>query len=237
METCRHRGFPIVNGKCAYHGLCHPAPDDCFQKETKLVSEDPWPDIKALLNGCEKGRKFGTNAMYVACPWWVWMQNTADFRHLKQVHKSFSSLFVGEPYDVQIAKKGFCSSHKIKVRPELVRWYSDQLGVKVQDYFAHALSYPAISMTSFLGVFFSEERAFYGLGDTCQIKTTFFTAPDMQVPAAILGSALEANLRILAEDKALCEAWAPTARVTGNWLSGEERVRAYCEVLGRHGLG
>ncbi len=238
MELCKHRGFPIVDGKCGYHGLCHPAPDSCFEKEPKQVPDNPWPDIKALLKGCEKGNKFGSFSQYVGCPWWIWMQNTADFRHLKQVHKSgFDSLFAGEPYDVQIADGGFYSSHKLKVRPHLVKWYSQRLGIQVQDYFLHALTYPAISMTSFLGVFFSEEKAVKGLGNTCAVTTKFFTAPDMEVPPAITVAALNANLRILAEDKAICESWAPTATVTGNWLPGEERVRAYCEVLRRNGIG
>lgn len=233
--TCAHRGHPIVDGKCPYHGLAHPAPPSCFVEPKKIERTDALSDLVDLTR--EMGEPFGAVRQAVKAPFWLWMQNTADFRHLKTVHgRGFSRLFVGEPYDVTISQDLRHSSHRIKIRPELLRRYED-MGLKpTRDHFLHFLAFPALSMTSFMGVFYSREVA-YGTGkDQCVVSTTFYKRKDADIPQGVLNSAMISNRQILKEDKELCEMWAPSAIVSGNWLPGEERVAAYCKLLKEAGF-
>lgn len=235
MGLCPHRGFPVETGKrCPYHGLLSPVHPTCFDREPKRPGYDEvLPEFQKLIMGT-RGERFDEVVQEVACPWWLWMQNTADYRHLATVHKDgFADLFTGPPYAVRISMTGRHSTHKLKVRALVRSWYEKQVGRELDDYFLHSLSYPNLSMTAFLGVFFSREIASQGSPDRTVVTTSFFADPS--VPRWLLDAAMVANRRVLAEDKALCEEWAPTARVTGNWLPGEERIRSYCELLKEDG--
>ncbi len=143
-----------------------------------------------------------------------------------------------KPYDIQISADKKMSSHKIKVAPRVVKQYEKIVGKPLPDFFSHHLfAESRLSVTSFLGVMYSKEEVVPTSPGKCLVATTFIKSKINALPEFVLDASKKANLQILIEDKQICEKWAKTACVTGNWLPGEERIKAYCELLKEKGIG
>lgn len=221
---CPHRGHVLKNGVCPYHAM-QSAKFNC--SETKVSEVDPtWAEkIEEDL-----GAIFFTFDMPVKAPASLWMQNTMDHHHVPIIHKdTLSQVFETHiPFDVCISDNA--SSHRLKVKPEVVNTYLRICGNLVTDSFYHVVSYPNLSVTSFLNVFYSFETV-KDNSEGCRVTTKFFRSKSNPIPGALAEAAIEMNKRILKEDRAIVESWAETyADITHcNWLSGEDRIKAYCE--------
>lgn len=232
MARCLHFGMELVGNRCPLHGLTYPLPKDCFIKEFRQC-----PDILAeeiQERDAEIGRQFLTIEQKVNAPFYLWMLNTMDYRHLMPVHASGFGLQFdpgAEPYDVRISTDKKRSSHKLKVRDAVVSRYQGICSKPIKNYFQHWALYPSVSYTDFLGVFYSFETVTPIDDKSCVVTTSFSLSKTRSLPDSILNSASRANARILNEDKLICEAWARTFVKTGNWLRGDERQKAYLEVL------
>lgn len=249
-NACEHRGFRVCHGsgdatkiKCPYHGLLYNFKDQDLVHETngavffgRATPDKPKPDFKPVL-----GDEFGFYSQVVNAPFHLWMQNTADPNHLNTVHAdSFDRLFDGvTPYQVFIEDN--YSQYVMPLKDEVVLKYRRYFKKDVwhERGFMHMLHYPHLSVTSFLGVFFSVETATpHPIDDNCtQVYTRFFVAPDSGVPALLKRMAMDNNMKILQEDKAVVEQWAQHYRNdAGHWLQGEERIKHFVEYFERSGL-
>lgn len=243
-NICRHRGFPVAEKcgklpiKCPYHGLIFNFEQSMFAFDTCgfiFSCRDDMNIIKTTdLKHVENlvGQEFATIQMNVKAPAVLWMQNTADIHHLKFVHPHFSQQFESDtPVWIDPEPP---SAHALKVKSSIAERYNKFLTgdpAIFKDVFVHILI-ANLSITSFLGIFFSIETAI-PTTDGCQVTTRFFTSKVANVPDKLIQLAKTANARILEEDKEIVERWArgfdpdePSA-----WLPGEERIRSYLEDL------
>lgn len=239
MRRCPHRGFPIAENEsfCRYHGFSQPF--DCRLFESCWPHPNNYDDCIMEWIYSNLGEQFHSVEQKVRAPWYLWMQNTADFLHVPHVHaggfaEQFSSTI---PFDVRISSDMANSSHRLMVKKSIRLSYELMLGKKLSEYsFAHVLKYPNLSITSFLDVFYSLESAHAEDGG-CVVKTKFYLSNKNPAPRALIRSAILANERTLEEDRVAMETWALGYRETGNWLNGEGRVRAFnvclkqCEVI------
>ncbi len=153
-----------------------------------------------------------------------------DPNHLKTVHGDFHLQFESsKPLDISFSKDFRFSSYKLPIKKDIIKRYQYLTGDAVDPCFYHYFAYPNLSYTSFLNIFFSKEEV-VPMMSGCLVKTEFFLRLNAQAPDSLVGSAVEANVKLLCEDKKICEEWAPHYKVTGNWLPGEERIRAYVMV-------
>lgn len=233
-QICPHRGFPLSeNGTCQYHGW----PKCRFSEE---LSPDA-PFDYSLFDEFEDdiGHNFYTVDLFVKAPYFLWMQNTMDPNHLKTVHRNgFANKFYDDPfpYDVSFSPDKRISSYKIDVHRHIVSKFERLAKAELPGYFYHASSFPYTSMTSFLGVFHSIEIVTPVKVDppnSCLVQTKFFSSKKNKIPSLFYELAKKSNLELLEEDRRICEEWAKTynKHTTRNWLKGEERIRAYVELL------
>lgn len=241
MTLCPHRGHVMAEGRCPYHGLCLPVGKDSFAKPGRTISaaSSPFPpfDDSAMDTLCDDmGPMFSSNDMLVAAPWFLWMQNTMDFNHLKTVHKTFGSQFDPDavPCDIHVSEDWKDSSYRIPVRKDVHKSYERICGKSLPPYFFHATNFPALSVTSFLNVFYSVETVKDVDGAT-MVSTKFFESARNRLPKSLLNQAAKSNLALLLEDKAIMESWATTyhLRRDKNWLPHEQRIQIFCAVLER----
>ena len=238
-RVCSHRGFEFEGETCPYHGLSIPPRKGCFLSEREPSA--PFDEFTARRMDDRLGQCFASYKFQIECPFYLWMMNTADPNHLSSVHTpGFSKMFDdGElPYDVQISEDRLRSSYKIKVKKSVVDSYETRFP-GLQDYFFHGLGFPGTSVTSFLGVFYSLESAIPLSKTTCQVTTDFWTSKLYKYPNALLAGAAEGNLRILGQDRNICERWAKSfdpKRHLKNFLPGEERLRVYAEMIEERGM-
>lgn len=234
MRICPHRGFPVEDsgGVCPYHGL---RMNGCFYFKAKTEWVSPYDP--SLLDLCLKdcGELFAVVRQEVKAPWHLWMQNTADFHHVKTTHPKFSKILVGAPFDVRISGDDRNSSHRIWVENEVVKRYRRLAGDGISEDFLHILRYPGYSITSFLGVTYSIERA-HPAPMGCFVTTKFYKSVRNPLPKPIYAAVEEANRKLLAEDKELVEKWAQGEPSVGNWINYEARVRAFCNCLHAEGI-
>lgn len=251
-NKCPHRGFKMVDGcesgeiVCPYHGRkfdpnasAHSVDvqgELIFMAPPETSYEDRIPDLPL-------GEEFGANKMTVNAPFYLWVQNTADHNHLKYVHPdTFHRLFSSStPTYVHIGK--YMSYHHLQVEPDTVTRYRELCKINPElgsDKFTHYLLYPHLSITSFLGIFFSIETAIPHPDDDnkCVVHTRFFTNKDLEVPQLLKSLALTNNMKILAEDRQLMNRWAESYDISylPRWMSGESRIRHYMEFLNKAGM-
>lgn len=241
-NVCPHRGFPFAQDRgslpitCPYHGI-----RVCEQNALTLGPvSNRWGFLfvgDSQLNDDTRrsmasiGKQFGEVVTHVRAPFQLWMQNTADPNHLRTVHPEFSKLFVGKPEMEWISPDSTASSYRIEVAQKAVDRYERTIGAMLPPYFVHSMVGPTLSITSFLGVFISVETA-ERTGDGCVVRTRFFTADNVDVPASLLKVAMVRNRAILEEDRDIVERWAlGRPWVKGNPLRGESRVAAYMETF------
>jgi len=235
MKRCGHRGFPVTGKFCEYHGLVYPTPP-CFQmgeEPTEIFDELLIPKIESDI-----GDLFLMVETPVKAPWHLWVANSIDFRHVRTTHPQFHALLCGKPFKVQISADRRRSSHKIFVDLDVAVRYEEMCGIE-DSLFIHAINAsetePHLSITSFLGTFYSYERA-ERTKDGCLVTTAFYKSKTRLLPDLVYSAAEIANRQILEEDKALVETWAKGYRDLMNWLPGEARLRAYNDVLKEDGI-
>jgi hypothetical protein len=244
-NKCKHRGFKVADCagrgsiKCKYHG-------QRFEFEGRLAHHEfgefvftpeylGRSDFLAKISS-EIGEEFGSHTQEVNAPFHLWMQNTADPNHLFTAHKdSFSKLFDNaRPENVYISE--YESSYTMRIKDEAVERYAKHFG-EVSDSFTHYLGFPNLSVTSFLGVFYSVESAVPNMVGGSRITTRFFIKRGIK-PNLLAKLALEANVKILQEDKELVEHWAKGYKYDPQtkWLPGEERIKRYADEIRARGL-
>jgi phenylpropionate dioxygenase-like ring-hydroxylating dioxygenase large terminal subunit len=243
-NRCSHRGMRVANCggkgpiKCQYHGQRFNYDRPVFHHEfgefvfvpTYLGQSQPLKDISPLI-----GEEFGRHEQFVKAPFHLWMQNTADPNHLTYAHKeSFAKLFDGHrPESVYISE--FESSYTMRIKDDVVDRYRKHFAECGTDFY-HYLAFPNLSVTSFLGIFYSVESA-NPLDSGCLVTTRFFIRQGLK-PGLLAKLALEANQKILSEDKDLVEKWAEGYRYDPmtNWLPGEDRIKRYADEIRSRGL-
>lgn len=239
QNSCRHRGFKVASCagrgpiKCKYHGqrfeyekrYTHHEFGEFLFVPTYLGVSKILPEISEQI-----GEEFGSHTMIVKAPFHLWIQNTADPNHLTTAHKdSFSNLFDGtRPENVYISE--FESSYTLRIKDEVVDRYRKHYA-DCSDVFYHAMAFPNLSVTSFLSVFYSVESA-NPSPEGCEVITRFFMRRGLK-PDLLGKVALESNIKILQEDKALVEAWAQNYKYDPNtqWLPGETRIKRYADEI------
>jgi phenylpropionate dioxygenase-like ring-hydroxylating dioxygenase large terminal subunit len=254
LNKCSHRGFRVVNGsgpcehrlRCPYHGLP-------FNYETKfqvrVIDEfvyfgpsDFSPNVSLPL-----GEEFGEHKTYVRAPFHLWVQNTADPNHLATVHRdTFSRLFKGsKPTQETIGEKDSWYSMPVQdaVVNQYKKWKDPEENFWFRQGFAHGLAFPHLSVTSFLGVFFSVETVLPctepRTEGTVEVRTRFFVSRSNRLPKLALKLALDANRKILDEDKAVVEEWAKSYYDhvgPSGWIGSEGRIKSYLEEFYRSGM-
>lgn len=244
-NSCKHRGFKVATCagrgtiKCQYHGqrfeyekrYTHHEFGEFVFAPKFLAGSKILTDISA-----EIGEEFGSHTQAVKAPFHLWMQNTADPNHLTTAHKdSFSKLFDGtRPEDVYISE--FESSYRMRIKDDVVERYSRHFP-GASSYFFHALGFPNLSVTSFLDVFYSVESVQPDANNDSKVVTRFFMRKGLK-PGLLSKIALEANIKILKEDKELVERWAQGYSYEPNtkWLPGEDRIKRYADEIRARGL-
>ena len=244
-NACPHRGFKLKDCdgygpiKCQYHGqrfewksaLTHHEFGEFIFAPEFLGASQVLKDLSEKI-----GEQFGEHKQFVKAPFHLWMQNTADPNHLNSIHKdSFSKLFDGNrPENVYISE--FESSYTMRIKDEAVERYKKHFD-QASDWFFHYLAFPNLSVTSFLDVFYSIETANPVEGG-CEVTTRFFTGKDIKPNKLLNRMALDANIKILGEDKCLVETWASGYRYEADtkWLPGEARIKRYCDEIRARGL-
>lgn len=244
-NSCSHRGFKVADCggrgpiKCPYHGQRfnfeklqrHHEFGEFIFVPTYLGSSQQLSEISPLI-----GEEFGQHKQFVKAPFHLWMQNTADPNHLSTAHKeSFSKLFDGShPENVYLSE--FESSYTMRIKDEVVERYQKHFSEANSDFY-HYLGFPNLSVTSFLGVFYSIESANPVDGGT-EVLTRFFMRKGIK-PGLFGSLALESNEKILKEDKELVESWAKNYKYdpeTIKWLPGEARIKRYADEIRARGL-
>lgn len=249
-NLCRHRGYKVAEGcgkgpiTCKYHGQRFN-----YESQVHVVEMGEFVFLPGYL-GASKilrdfseslGEEFGSFKQTVKAPFHLWMQNTADPNHLSTTHKkSFASLFDGHrPERVWIEE--YESSYSMKLKDETLERYSkyaDTDSKWFKEEFFHGLVFPNLSVTSFLGVFFSVESANPRRDGSTEVETRFFVGRNSKAPKLLRRIALENNKQILLEDKELIEKWAMTYRdiEMQSFLPGDERIKAYLAQVKDRGL-
>lgn len=244
-NACAHRGFKVAHCagrgpiKCQYHGrrfayergIKHYEFGEFVFVPTFLGSSDQLTKLSDLI-----GEEFGSHKQVLNAPFHLWIQNTADPNHLSHVHKeSFSSLFDRSgPENVFISE--FESSYTMRIKDEVVERYQKHYSEATTD-FHHILGFPNLSVTSFLGIFYSVECANPNDAGGCEVTTRFFMRKGLK-PGTLSRLALAANKKILEEDKRLVEMWARGYKYDPNtsWLPGEARIKRYADEIRSRGL-
>lgn len=253
-NICRHRGMRLLVEsamnceRCPYHGLA-PEPfrpakmfgDLAFSPDSILSFEA----ATTLRNFAEcLGPVFHKVSAKLEAPYYLWIQNTMDVGHIPVVHSGgFSDRFKSpiEVSDVWMDSDCASSSFKLSVASSSITALSDRFEIPrtplgIEDKFLHVQIGPYLSITSFLGVFFSIEISYPTSKNTSFIETHFFTHRDVKVPRFILEAAKGSNERILLEDREMIEAWWPTYGLGRELkMPHEERIRGYLGYL--EGLG
>jgi phenylpropionate dioxygenase-like ring-hydroxylating dioxygenase large terminal subunit len=254
-NKCLHRGFKVAQGcgkgeiVCPYHGqpfsFKSPIGDiPSYQVEgfvflyNFLRLEDR---LRLYLRTIyqDLGDEVGHYTQTVDAPFYLWVQNTADPNHLKTVHgDGFAKMFKSnEPYNVEIGTS--YSSYHMRVKEEVLekyKRYKKYMGLSQSspffDSFFHMIVMPHLSITSFLGVFYSIETATEKEGKT-EVHTRFFDSRLSKVPKPLSKMAVHENIKILAEDKDIIERWAKSHKFDdeSQWMQGEERIKNYIEGL------
>lgn len=246
-NQCKHRGFKVAEGcgkgmiKCPYHGQRFD-----FDRKVNHYEMGEFVFQPMFLNQSkelvritdELGEEFGRNCMTVYAPFHLWMQNTADPNHLQTAHKkSFAQMFDNHrPENVFISE--FESSYTMRIKDEVVERYQKHFPEASSDFY-HYLGFPNLSVTSFLGVFYSVEWAEPLGDDKCEVTTRFFARAGAKRNTLLERMALEANKELLDEDRLLVEDWSRSwsNSTECQWLPGEERIKAYTRQLLARGLG
>lgn len=243
-NECPHRGFRLADCggkgaiKCKYHGQRFEFQSVLSHREFGefLFLPEYLGESKALGELSKGiGDQFGEYRQSVKAPFHLWIQNTMDPNHLTTAHKdSFSKLFEGtRPESVYLSE--FESSYTMRIKDEVVERYEGHFGALSSGDFYHYMGFPNVSVTSFLGVFYSIESVVHKPGAGCVVNTRFFKkAGETSKKSDLLARvALEANIKILQEDKALVEKWAETHKPKKEvkWMQGEERIRRYQDEL------
>lgn len=245
-NACSHRGFKVAscpNGrgaiKCQYHGTrfeyeqpySHYEFGEFIFLPQYLGKSDPLTKISS-----EIGEEFGSHVQFVDAPFHLWIQNTMDPHHLKYAHKeSFAELFDGSlPENVYLSE--FESSYTMRIKDEVVERYQKHFP-EASDYFFHYAGFPSLSVTSFLDIFYSVESAIPD-GSGCRVHTRFFSRRSVERNNLLERLALDANKKILAEDKELVEKWAINYKYDPNirWMPGESRIKRYADEIRARGL-
>lgn len=248
-NACKHRHFKVANGcgkgpiRCQYHG-------QRFGFERKLnhyemgefIFSPNFLQSSSILTKLSEsiGDEFGEHKMQVKAPFHLWVQNTADPNHLGTIHKtSFSKLFDStRPENVYLSE--FESSYTLRIKDDIIEKYSRLFKMPSDEKlnWFHYIGFPNLSVTSFLGVFYSIETANPIDKNTCEVHSRFFLAKDTKMPKILTSMALENNRKILLEDKELVEAWAKGYKYDGTeaWMQGEERIKRYADEIKSRGL-
>jgi hypothetical protein len=196
--------------------------------------------MNAPIFTVDLGEEFGSYEQRVRAPFHLWIQNTADPNHLEHVHPEFRRMFTSgcTPHNVDLMRS--YSEYSMSLSPDVVRrfekYVTNQHWARME--FTHMLFYPHLSVTSFMGIFFSVETAIPDREDETytSVNTRFFVAPESKVSSLMKKMALEGNIRLLKEDKAFMESWANQYNnKAGFWMPGEERIKHYlnwCEMKG-----
>jgi len=241
-NACSHRGMRVADCagkgaiKCKYHGkrfgfegrVAHYEFDEFIFAPSYLGSSKVLPGISG-----EIGEEFGRHEQFVKAPFHLWIQNTSDPNHLGYVHKdSFANLFESDkPENVYLSE--FESSYTMRVRDDVVERYRKHFKEAIGPTdFHHIIGFPNLSVTRFLGVFYSVESA-NPVADGCRVVTRFFLRTGLKAPPALIDMALEDNKKVLLEDKEAVERWAIGYKYDPNtqWLPGEERIKRYCDEI------
>lgn len=233
-KICPHRGFQFDGTTCPYHGLSYPPKKECFVEPGKIFGYLDGSEVEEFDESL--GENFFSIKQRVQAPFYLWMQNVSDPNHLKNVHPDFEKNFDGDPFDVRFSDDSKISSYQIRVRQNIAEKYSKLVGNEVSPFFFHMTLFPYVSCTSFLNVFMSVEDVEPVGKGACEVDTRFFVRKGIKVPVTLKRLAANANRKILMEDREIVERWATTAKITGNWLPGEDRIRVYCDLLTKHGL-
>jgi phenylpropionate dioxygenase-like ring-hydroxylating dioxygenase large terminal subunit len=246
-NSCKHRHFKVAEGcgkgpiKCQYHGQRFNYEKQYIHHEFgEFVFLPQFLGKSELLTKLDDiGEEFGSSEMEVKAPFHLWIQNTADPNHLGTIHKtSFSKLFDNSrPENVYLSE--FESSYSMRLKDEVSDKYKKYVtneAMADMGWF-HYLGFPNLSVTSFMGIFYSVEYANPApIG--CVVNTRFFVAKNSKVPKLLKSMALEANIKILLEDKELVEKWAHGYQYDGSeqWMNGEDRIKRYCDELKARGF-
>lgn len=245
-NRCRHRQFRVAEGcsigeiKCPYHGLKFNFEDKLHvtvKNQAVFISSEKMENDRffPMMN---LGEEFGSYRTMVKAPFHLWIQNTADPNHLATIHPStFNDIFLHHsPYNVEIHDSGD-SSYLMPIKEIIKDKYRKYA---VEDFwfdkdFYHMIYYPHVSITSFLGIFFSIETAMQIDDDYTEVYTRFFVSHESKVPELLKKLAFENNKKILQEDGSLIEHWAKSYEYSKQtkWLPGEERVKAYADKIER----
>lgn len=257
-NICAHRGFRIFEGegefknpRCPYHGLPFnpekgPEQFEVFESGEAVFISKPVAGedtrIKPLFP-VVLGEEFGFLTQKVKAPFHLWMQNTADPNHLKTVHpETFTRLFASYEARSEAFETNY-SAYSMDLNDDVVRRYERYFIQEPNPWhdwgFTHMMFYPHLSVTSFLGVFFSVETAIPTPEDesSTSVYTRFFVAPESKVPRLLKKMAMENNFTILQEDKDIVERWANQYNnEPGFFLKGEDRIKHYLAWLKIRGL-
>lgn len=243
-NKCQHRGYKVRTCagsgpiKCQYHGqrftfanhIRHHEFGEFIFAPHYLGSSKIITEISSLI-----GEEFGSYRQFLAAPFHLWIQNTADPNHLFTAHSdSFAKLFdKSQPENVYLSE--FESSYTMRIKDEVVDRYKKHYPM-ASDAFTHIIGFPNLSITSFLDIFFSVESANPVQGG-CDVYTRFFMRDGIK-PSFLSRLALESNKRILMEDKDLVEEWAVGYKYNPdtNWLPGEARIKRYADEIRSRGL-
>lgn len=248
-NVCPHRGMRVADEcgklplKCQYHGRKFEwdrGLNLAIFGEMVFYIEDARVNLTGNSYlaeiGNDLGEEFGHYKMNVAAPFQLWVQNTADPNHLPTVHKAnFSALFSGlTPFQVQMGENS--SSYKMPINAAIMEQYRAMRSEPsvFGDGFFHMLVFPHLSITSFLGVFYSIETATPIDDKYCQVHTRFFVSKKANVPGLLKRLALKSNIQVLKEDRDLITKLASSTAVKDHdpkWMPGEERIKHYCDHM------
>lgn len=246
-NACPHRGFPMGHGagrlplKCGYHGLAFPQSGEypVFESEGMV-----WSVALPVLNGSEAevlrlaalGKEYQQHSSRVDCQWEQWIQNTMDPNHVSEIHPDFCAILEdgAKPFAVNVSEDLSVSSYRVPVKMDYAQRWRNVVGQILSADFFHVTVYPYLSVTSFMGIMGSVETAVPAdkggkLGTL--VRTRYFMAPGMfdAIPEAVRAASMEANKKLLQEDRKVCEKWARKRYVPRKamWLPGEERIQAF----------
>lgn len=247
-NRCSHRGMPFTYEPgtckltCRYHGksFSFNNPLEMFQCGKFLLFKRPSEETDQALSefSSRLGEKFGELETYTSAPFHLWMANTMDPHHLRVVHKNgFAKMFDDPPrvFEEMFATGDYLSSYKIRVKDSVRSEYMRHFKMSMPLSFSHVSLFPNLSLTSFLGVFYSIETMIPCVNGT-KIKTAFYTRKNLKVSKLLCNLAMRSNRKTLDEDAELLNEFAKTYDPNReiNWLPGEDRVRKYLELYDSH---
>ncbi len=189
-------------------------------------------DLHAIGN--DLGKEFGWHEMQVKAPFHLWIQNTADPNHLKTIHgETFAKLFRDFiPHEEKISEDRMVSSYRMNVKYDIAKRYMKYKTKDFRSDFFHMIVFPHLSITSFLNIFYSIETAVQD-GEWTNITTRFFTSKNANIPKLLCKMALEANIKVLEEDRFIVNWWAEGQyeKIPSVILPGENRIHEYRKAL------